>query len=166
LCGGSCVPACSSGMSMFIPNTCQCCTRNGNECDLDGDCCSNMCDGATSIKRCQGVEVGHSCTFHEQCEARTCANGSCVCPSGSAPCGGQCWSPCPGNTFYLPVSCRCCIANGGDCSVHDWACCAGDSACTGPGDTCVGRVDGAGCQSTAQCADSPCIGGICGGQFG
>jgi hypothetical protein len=164
LCDGECVTPCPASQGRD-PSTCVCCKGSGVECSGPGDCCSTDCTSENGLPplRCNPRGPGSACTFNAQCAGELCRNGTCTCPSGTAPCGGFCFASCPGNTFYIQGACRCCIANGVSCASFPAFCCAGPSACTGPNSICVGKPDGAGCNVAAECASSKCFGGQCGG---
>lgn len=95
--------------------------------------------------------------------ARVCANGSCVCPSGTEECGGECRNLCPGSRARNPFTCDC-------CKVHGVIACqaSGDDCCSdncipvplGIG-TCQGLAAGAECTFGAQCISGNCN-GFCG----
>ena len=122
LCNGSCVSNICTPPQTFDTSSCKCCTSNGGTCSTSSDCCSD-----------------------------NCSNGTCACPSGTEPCGGNCLPPCPSGQIRIPnCSCLCPPTStfcGGNClpgcpagQVRDPATCACVPAgCSPPSTLCGGN---------------------------
>jgi hypothetical protein len=91
--------------------------------------------------------------------AKVCKHGTCVCPSGTEACGGECLNACGEGRARNPQTCTCCNLNLGHC-FGDGACCSGFCIVGGAG-LCAGRGPGDACTFDAQCGSGNCN-GFCG----
>jgi hypothetical protein len=150
VCNSACIATCAQ-VELRDPDTCDCCTANGQECDLPDQCCSGSCVPESGIMVCQGQEGLEACTWGAQCRTGVCDAGRCTCDGET--CGGDCHDPCAeGETSRNPDTCMCCrntgIFAGGNCA----NCCSG----TCSGSLCTGLPPDADCTFDAQCASGDC----------
>lgn len=85
------------------------------------------------------------------------------CKGGKQKCGGTCRTACPEGRVRNPLTCGCCIVNGGDCT-GDLAdeCCSGQ--CFPSSETtsiCGGITPGNPCRFDAQCVEDSTCDGVC-----
>lgn len=128
------------------------CRPFGQTCASGQDCCSGLCDPATStcvasINKC--TATGEACTTSTECCSLACTGGrcspnACVADNGACADSGQC---CGGNCTAgvcqaLSTACRTagnpCTANSQCCSTlcQDGVCKLGASFCIQTGDVC------------------------------
>jgi hypothetical protein len=150
VCNGACIARCAE-LELRDPDTCDCCTGNGDPCGLGSQCCSDLCANS----ECHGRNGLEDCTFGAQCQSGVCEAGKCTCDGDI--CGGTCVPGCGTRPDVRrnPVTCDCCLANFTLCETGDeLECCSGD--CNA--DECAGRPDHdpRGCDFAAQCESNKC----------
>jgi hypothetical protein len=141
-CNQKCVSPVCTGGHVFNATTCKC------ECPpaLPTEC-SGVCVNTADSDNANCGACGHACTG-----GQSCVNGQCVCPTGTALCGGTCVSTtCSGGQVFNPTTCTC------ECAPGTFAC---GTTCCNAGDVCTNghceashpECNSATCATFTQCS--------------
>jgi hypothetical protein len=125
------------GASSCTPGAGQTCTPDGALCTVQGDCCSNRCEGGFCIT------------------SGTCTAPGTKCATRSTCCSGRC-EPAGGDRICLGY----CAVDGAACDVAQDCCSLACHAHVCGGQIC--GVTGSSCKENDECCSSSCNNGFCG----